>query len=428
MERSLFSILFDFDDQDSTPFNPFDVATPADTTSTDTTPAPDDLAPTTSTHTVNTPAPAVSPSQPPPASEQSPVQEPQQGEPGRMLVCAGAMCVCDKAASPNPVKLQVLSHQKFFVNDADGTEKFLATTKEKDILALNFNQCKVPDPSKPVPCSAQLEWQDFYEGVELPGGAYVLTEKSTAVCTAKGGKITIKTHGQQMAINTGHLEQACTSNWNAVNPMIKEEDVHILQHDQDMNNEPGAPIEKIAVITTAPAAEGTVKIYPVNNQVEFQVKKYKNNYQPTPAEKQAIDWVVYDQRATPIRMESDIGPAMSTIFRKAGEYIIEAYGKAPGKKAKLASAQGPASSCRIRIEENGLRAVKISGNKTLVRVDDGLTFTADLLFSEELAPLPGQPISQTSWKVGKVNAHENLKANSLTVLEYTQGQVLKGPT
>jgi|GEM_PF-3175526 len=414
MERSLYSILFDFDDQESTPFNPFEAPVPAETTSTHTAPDPDASAPTALTNT-----PAASPSQPPPSSEQSPAQEPPQSEsgktePGKMLVCAGAMCVCDKAASPNPVKLQVLTHQKFFINDADGTEKLLATTKEKDILALNFNQCKVPGPSKPVPCSAQLEWKDFYEGVELPGQAYVLTEKSTAVCTAKGGQITIKTHGQQINITNEHIRQANTSLWPAINPLVEQADVTILQTDSDEIDQPGIGVKKIAPQTGK-------TLYPPGSCVDFVVKEF---YKGDASAKKGINWAVYDSKAKLLVEHSDIGPIMSATFKKAGEYIIEAYGNTRQADKQIKKA----ATCRIKIQENGLSAVKISGDKTLVRLNDPLTFTAGLLFSEELAPLPGQQVSQTSWKVGKVDGHGNLKENSLVVLEDSQGQVLKGAT
>jgi predicted chitinase len=407
MEKPLFSILFD--DDNSSPANPSLVTTPPiDTNTTVTDTAPADPAP------ANTPASTANPAQQTP-----PAQQPQPSNPGKMLVCAGATCVCTQATSPTPIKLQVVSQQKFFVNDADGSQKFLATTKEKDILALNFGSCKNPSSTPPPPCSAQLEWKDFYEGVELPGGAYVLTEKSTATCIPKGGTITIINHGQQIGVTTQQLQQATTSNWTTTNPLAKEEDVDIVQQDSDNNDEKGASVEKIQAVT-ASALAGSVKTYPVHTTVAFQVSKYKkrrNGSLPTEAEKKAINWVVYDKNAKPVIMESDLGPTMSTLFRKPGEYIIEAYGEVPGGGNSKKAIREASATCRIRIQENGLSAVKINGDKTLVRVNDPLTFTAALLFSEQVAPLPFQSIGETSWKVGKIDSVGNLQQNSLNSLE-----------
>ncbi|WP_293304971.1 PAAR-like protein, partial [Pedobacter sp. UBA5917] len=82
----------------------------------------------------------------------------KNGEITELLVCQGAKCTCDKAVDPSQKPLYVLSHNKYVINDNNET-KLIATTLENKLLNLNFGQCKVPDPSEPVPCTAKLEWK-----------------------------------------------------------------------------------------------------------------------------------------------------------------------------------------------------------------------------------------------------------------------------
>ncbi|NIG52845.1 PAAR-like protein [Chitinophaga sp. Cy-1792] len=109
------------------------------------------------------------------------------------LVCAGALCTCDKALSPAPISLHVISNNKYFIRDANG--KNVATTADNNVLALNFSLCRIPDPKNPVPCTAQLQWQHYYKQMILPGGVYPLTADSEASCV-KGGTIKLQQHGQ----------------------------------------------------------------------------------------------------------------------------------------------------------------------------------------------------------------------------------------
>ncbi|RFS24835.1 DUF4280 domain-containing protein [Chitinophaga silvatica] len=109
-----------------------------------------------------------------------------------LLVCDGATCTCTMATNPAPKKIKVISHHKFTLSNT----KLLATTKENNTSALNFGTCKVPDPSHPVPCTANLKWINYYEHIHLPGNTYPLTENSKAICLNKGGNIQIIRNGQ----------------------------------------------------------------------------------------------------------------------------------------------------------------------------------------------------------------------------------------
>ncbi|MFB6455539.1 PAAR-like protein [Chitinophaga sp. Hz27] len=120
-------------------------------------------------------------------------------QPSAHLVCAGAFCTCDKALSPSPIALKANSNSKYFIHTENGNK--VATTADSDVLALNFSLCKIPDPKNPVPCTAQLQWQQPYKQIILPGGIYPLTEKSEARCV-KGGTIKIIQHGQLPSSST----------------------------------------------------------------------------------------------------------------------------------------------------------------------------------------------------------------------------------
>ncbi|MBV8255135.1 MAG: DUF4280 domain-containing protein [Chitinophaga sp.] len=126
------------------------------------------------------------------------------------LVCEGALCTCDKAVSPAPVKIKVVSQNKFHVKDQSGAPA--ATTGDRFAASLHFKLCKIPDPQKPTPCVPMLNWSKYYEDIVLPGGVHPLSEKSEATCS-RGGKIKILQHGQsaQPGITDKPLETTTSS-------------------------------------------------------------------------------------------------------------------------------------------------------------------------------------------------------------------------
>lgn len=323
-----------------------------------------------------------------------------------LLLCAGGTCVCDKAKSPNPVKLNVISHQKYFINDPDGSKKYIATIRENNIAALNFSECKVPDPSKPVPCTAQLKWEKYYESVELPGKSFVLTEKSEATC-AKGGKITVKTTGQEQAVTAKHLEEANASAWSATNPAVSEQDAEIKQADNDTDNSVSIGVTKIKTKTESPT-EGT---YPPGSTVDFEATAFtKKN--PTDAEKKTIDWIVYNgTTGQPITTSNDVGAQMSTVFNKPGEYIVEAYGKNPG--ATDAKKKGSSAFQRVSIKDNEMTGVAESNGQTKIRIGQPATFNVSTLFPVDQTPFPAAS-GQVTWEL-------QVKDGAQPVLSNTEG-------
>ncbi|GAA4202651.1 hypothetical protein GCM10022289_17720 [Pedobacter jeongneungensis] len=309
------------------------------------------------------------------------VQEPDRSTPNteitEILACHGAKCTCDQAFDPSYKPLKVLSHNKYIIND-NGETKLIATTLENKLLNLNFGQCKVPDPGKPVPCTAKLQWKDYYEKVELPNGAYVLTDKSTAICTAKGGNIKIVQHGQQLDITPRELENASAGSWVADGPLLTEEFMYTSAVAKN-NDEDGAAVKSIAPLTYG-------KLQPLNSPVTFRAEFYG---QPGDAEKQGVNWVIYDINGEPMQLRSDAGETITITFKKAGIYLIEAYGKANGDK-KVTRA--------YTIKENTIETVTTVDGKTKVRVQVPVTFRLKSLFPG--LAVPGD-ISTISWEVTK---------------------------
>ncbi len=109
------------------------------------------------------------------------------------------MCKCNHGfKSP---KFKVTSHQKYYLNKADGEADYLAVTEDDltlDPPAMPFENCKLqPTTCGYLPCSYAPvgKWQKPYDKVKVMGHS-CLTEISELQC-AIGGKITIMKHGQQ---------------------------------------------------------------------------------------------------------------------------------------------------------------------------------------------------------------------------------------
>lgn len=312
------------------------------------------------------------------ASDRQGIDEPKQNEKiTELLICHGAKCTCDQAVDPAPKKMNVLSHNKYLINDS-GESKFVATTLENKVLNLNFGQCKVPDPSKPVPCIAKLQWKDYYEKIELPDRTYVLTNKSTAICTAKGGNIKIVQHGQQANITAQELENAKAGSWPADGPLLTEELIHIEQAAKN-EDEDGATVKSIT-----PLSYGDQQ--PLDTPITFKASFVGK---PTDADKQGVNWIVYDTNGIPMQLRNDAGETLTITFKKAGTYLIEAYGKTNSDK----SVTKP-----YTIKENEIETVTTVDGSTKVRINIPVTFRLQSLFQS--VALPGD-INTITWEVTK---------------------------
>ncbi|CAH0285301.1 hypothetical protein SRABI27_03905 [Pedobacter sp. Bi27] len=312
------------------------------------------------------------------ASDRQVIDEPKQNvKVMELLICHGAKCTCDQAVDPAPKKLNVLSHNKYVINDS-GESKFIATTLENKVFNLNFGQCKVPAPSRPVPCTAKLQWKDYYEKVELPNGAYVLTNKSTAICTAKGGNVKIVQHGQQANITAQELENAKAGSWAADGPLLTEELIHTEQAAKN-EDEDGATVKSII-----PLSYGDQQ--PLDTPITF---KADFAGKATDADKQGVNWIVYDTNGIPLQLRNDAGETLTITFKKVGTYLIEAYGKTNGDKRITRP---------YTIKKNEIETVTTVDGSTKVRINVPVTFRLQSLFQS--AALPGD-ISTITWEVTK---------------------------
>lgn len=136
-----------------------------------------------------------------------------------ILVCKGAICNCTMAPGVPSMPMEVITQQKYYINDDQGAQKLIATDLEKTVASLNFRTCKPGTPSS-MPCAATLEWKDFYENVELPNGGKPLLDISTAQCSTGGGMITIFNHGQTPSMPATAMEDADEDVHGQLNPMV----------------------------------------------------------------------------------------------------------------------------------------------------------------------------------------------------------------
>ncbi|OWP77425.1 DUF4280 domain-containing protein [Flavobacterium oreochromis] len=115
------------------------------------------------------------------------------------IVVQGAICKCQFGQTTD--KIKVLSHQKEYANDKEGTKKLIVTTKEIGSSTFEkntFGNCpKMGNP--PPPCKPMItEWKDFYKNVTLSNGGNMIIETSKTVCAIAGTPcIEIIDHGQR---------------------------------------------------------------------------------------------------------------------------------------------------------------------------------------------------------------------------------------
>nr|WP_199077625.1 DUF4280 domain-containing protein [Pedobacter sp. ASV19] len=135
------------------------------------------------------------------------------------IVVQGATCLCNFGSAPD--KLKVLTHKREFANDKEGTEKYIASTKdigstfEKNM----FGSCAKQNNK---PCTAVVtEWKDFYEHTTLTNGGKILTESSKATCPVGGaGCIKIIDHGQTAEPNGQSFKNTEPKVNQALNPAV----------------------------------------------------------------------------------------------------------------------------------------------------------------------------------------------------------------
>lgn len=124
------------------------------------------------------------------------------------LVCQGALCRCNFGTTPD--KLKVLTQNKRYINDKEGSQKLMAThmdigkTFEKNTFGscakLNNNPCQV----------VVTQWSGFYEKIILQdNNGKALLEDSKATCPIGSPDcITILNHGQTAEASQKNVDNA----------------------------------------------------------------------------------------------------------------------------------------------------------------------------------------------------------------------------
>lgn len=135
------------------------------------------------------------------------------------FVVQGATCQCKFGDSPD--KLKVLTQTKEYANDASGSQKLVASTRDIGATFEKncFGSCSKKNNNS---CTAVVkEWKDFFENVKLSNGGQVLLETSKATCpTGEPDCITIIKHGQTAGMSSQNVANANSAVSSALNPAV----------------------------------------------------------------------------------------------------------------------------------------------------------------------------------------------------------------
>ncbi len=245
----------------------------------------------------------------------------------KTIVCQGGKCSCNQSETPTQIPLKVTTQSKFYINDENGSDKLIASTMElgQPFDAPFFGKCKLqPSGSSFLPCQPAItQWQKPYENVELANGGKILTEDSTAMC-AIGGMIKIEDHGQDpVQVNEAQIQNGTLAVTTLLNPMITEADLEILAgggFDGDTTDDTGASVKKITTIDSKTK-------YIKDQWISFKVSKW---YNENAADKDKVNWVVYDDAGETLHTYQDKGELLDVRFSEDGTYKVEAYGGSAG--------------------------------------------------------------------------------------------------
>lgn len=306
------------------------------------------------------------------------------------LVSEGAGCTCTFAVDPGPKKLKVISQRKYLLSHANG--HLLATTNDNNISALNFGNCKMPDPSHPVPCTANLGWANYYTEIKLPGNAYPLTENSVATCTAKGGIVRIVKHGQDAA-SPAPLAEDMTTETGAAADGENDAD-NTVNESEEPDDEQGAAGKPVT--ESKPIRGGKKRFQVLDDTVQQKVRPGELitfTVTPGPATGELEFWQVMG--------EGDIiSTTGNSITLQAG-----APGSSCGVVAHCEKKQ--LYSAMVESNPNRLKAVDI---ERTVLVNDLLVLDLDEYF--ELPPR-GLERQQVKWYCSTDSSFENYYGSTL---------------
>ena len=145
------------------------------------------------------------------------------------IIVQGAICKCQFGFTPD--KLKVLTQQKHYANDKDGSSKLIATDKDIGMTfeKNSFGQCKLkPTTGGYLPCIPALQkWQGMYEDTVLSNQGKVLLEDSKGTCSVAGSPCIKFTHtGQKAEPSQQNLDNADEELLIQVTPLMGVRDMN----------------------------------------------------------------------------------------------------------------------------------------------------------------------------------------------------------
>ena len=146
----------------------------------------------------------------------------------KIVVVQGAICKCQYGSIPD--RLKVLSHQKEYANDQEGTKKLIVTTKEIGSCTFennSFGVCLKMGGSPPPPCKVMVtEWTDYYDEVKLSNQGYIIVHDSKATCAIAGTPcIDVIHHGQMAEPGLQNFKNIDSEIHNQINSLVDSKDM-----------------------------------------------------------------------------------------------------------------------------------------------------------------------------------------------------------
>ena len=329
------------------------------------------------------------------------------------LVCQGAMCQCKYGASP--AQLMVTTHSKYYVNDANGAQKLVATTAElpSPFMPPFFGVCSKKPQNAPNCTPVINTWKEHSMHI-MAGGKPVLLDISKATCAIAGDpdSIQIIRHGQEQSLGVGNFENADSLTLPDCNPLAppdlnkklqlrqvqvlvvegKRADASKSKTDKTAKDKPihsnddKKEIEKLYLRSGEKAIFTATRIKPIPNK--NKKVKTATGKEATEEEKQQINWIIYEGNSfgKVLYRFNHHGPQLEIILDDKGQYLIEATGNKEG------DIQG---TLAIEVCDNELVAIQGADDQGLLRKQ---TFTA-----VGLMPFTAEETEKLHWVVRTPN-------------------------
>ncbi|WP_438710541.1 PAAR-like protein [Aquimarina muelleri] len=249
-------------------------------------------------------------------------EENDKAEASGVLVCKNATCSCEFGGPP--AKLQVTSHQKYYINDPQGAEKLVALDTDNQFLPATFVSCTKDLPYKQCKYAPQpgVKWEGPEHFTECDNKPVIL-DSYALTCPIYQGKITIQHHGQTQGTTTSQVVQSNPDTCAQLSGLLTEEELA----EAARKVYPGISSITIKEGIKKEHGEDKDKSYYLQNKITLGVKNFsKAGY--TADKKASTCWVVYQGHSfdTVLSHAKDVGELFEFLPTEPGNYRIEAYG------------------------------------------------------------------------------------------------------